>query len=495
MLEALPFKHFGAEREHKFIAGYHYASQPFFVLTLTIVLFSSLPYGFLDLYLIPGSIAEVYVVRYLIWVPLILFLLYKSFSSDYIKHSHWYATAIVSAIGFGVIYMVYLSSEQELSFTLYYSGIAVAMILMIPLRVRFWRTVVLNILFLVAYLAVALLKQGMWHCSGGVDYPAILFNNLFFLVSFAIGSSMSAYVLEQYARNIYFKHEMILVAKKLSEEKNLQLVQRNEEIIAQRDEIIAQKEVIEQHHLQITDSIAYASLIQNAALPDDAVFQEYFPDSFVFYRPKGVVSGDFYWVSEIGNKRVLAVADCTGHGVPGALMSMLGISFLNELASKRISESNRLLDQLRLRVKQTLKQGGTAVKDSMDVSLVVFDPENRQLQFSGAYNPLYILRDGKVIVIRGDRQPIGAHVVEQPFSAHTFELLPGDAVYLFSDGYADQIGGPENRKFLTRNFRQLLAAVSSLPVAEQKSVLENQFNRWCGDEEQVDDVLVVGLSF
>ncbi|MBE9518005.1 MAG: SpoIIE family protein phosphatase, partial [Bacteroidetes bacterium] len=257
---------------------------------------------------------------------------------------------------------------------------------------------------------------------------------------------------------------------------------------AQRDQIAYQK----QH---ITDSIEYAKMIQAAILPSMELFSHNL-EHFVVFKPRDIVSGDFYWVEEIDGKYLIVTADCTGHGVPGAFMSMLGISLLNEIIiSKEISRPDLVLNHLRKKIIEALRQKtGSIVKDGMDMTVCLFDRKTLQLQFSGANNPLYLVSDGQLTQIKGDKMPVAIHDIMDPFSLHHLKLKRGDAFYTFSDGFADQFGGPKRKKFLTKNFRNLLLSVQDLSMIEQGNRLDEVFTDYRLDVEQIDDVVVIGVK-
>ena len=258
---------------------------------------------------------------------------------------------------------------------------------------------------------------------------------------------------------------------------------------AQRDQIAYQKK-------HITDSIEYAKRIQTAILPS----LEYFTDQiehFVLFKPRVIVSGDFYWAEMIHGKHVIITADCTGHGVPGAFMSMLGVTLLNEIIlTDGIIRPDLILNTLREKVIEALKQeAGSDMKDGMDMTVCMIDYENNKLQFSGANNPLYLLRDGVLSRVKGDKMPVAIHEVMDDFSLHEIDLEKGDTFYTFSDGYADQFGGPGNKKFLIKNFRNLIVSIQDLPMVEQGARLDEVFEDYRKDVEQVDDVVVIGLRY
>ncbi|MCD6200200.1 MAG: SpoIIE family protein phosphatase [Bacteroidales bacterium] len=264
-----------------------------------------------------------------------------------------------------------------------------------------------------------------------------------------------------------------------------------EEMERQRDEITRQRN-------EIIESIQYASLIQTSLLPQKKLIDKVFPRNFVLYLPKNIVSGDFYWMVSRGRKAYFAVADCTGHGVPGALMSILGISFLNEIVTMHDNlPANRILNLLREMVMKALHQTGdsTEALDGMDISLCIYDQEKMILQYAGANHPIYIIRGEVVIEYKPDRMPIGVSgIEEQPFTNQYVELKKNDTLYLFTDGYVDQFGGSEGKKFKFDPFRTLLLKIARLPMKSQKKILLETFEKWKGEFIQVDDILVMGIK-
>ena len=256
-------------------------------------------------------------------------------------------------------------------------------------------------------------------------------------------------------------------------------------------------ELISHQKQEITDSIRYASRIQNAVLPSSNLLNDALKDYFVLFLPRDIVSGDFYWFTKQNNKMVIVSADCTGHGVPGAFMSMLGVSFLYEIVNKEgILQPAEILNTLRELVKVTLSQTGKAneQKDGMDISLGVLDLKNMQLEWAGAYNPLYLLRNGELIEYKADKMPVAIHVNDRnPFTNNVIDLQKGDTFYMFSDGYSDQFGGSEGRKFMSKQFKQLLLDIQLKPMEEQKEILYQEHLRWRGEFEQIDDIVVFGV--
>jgi serine phosphatase RsbU (regulator of sigma subunit)/ligand-binding sensor domain-containing protein len=305
-----------------------------------------------------------------------------------------------------------------------------------------------------------------------------------------------------------------LRASKKEKERLEELVkERTEEIELSKKKIEEQRDIAYKHRKEILDSISYAQKIQQAVLPSEQVAEDILLEHFIFYRPRDIVSGDFYWMKKLNNFVAVVAADCTGHGVPGAFMSMLGSSFLNEIVTRRsLDSAAQILNRLRAKVKKSLHQEGKEgeQKDGMDIALLIIDNETLELQYSGAYNPLYIIRPKtgvnildenididsryELIHLKADRQPIGIHLAEKEFTNHRFQLAKGDSLYSFSDGYVDQFGGETGEKFKTKRFKELLMSVQGKSMQEQKTALEQAFVKWKRDLAQIDDVLVMGIK-
>ena len=246
-------------------------------------------------------------------------------------------------------------------------------------------------------------------------------------------------------------------------------------------------------------SLKYASFIQKAVLPDLKYMENILNDFFVLHKPRDIVSGDFYYCSRKEEYIVAAAGDCTGHGVPGALMSIMGVSFLNEILSTRGPvKSSRILNLLRERVMKALHQKGHELenKDAMDMALCVFNPKTLELQYSGANNPLYHIRENVLTEIKADKMPVGINAIEEEsFTNHSLQLKRGDIVYIFSDGYADQFGGPQNKKFKYGPLKELLIGISNQSMEKQRDELDRVITTWKGDEYQIDDILIFGIKF
>lgn len=257
-------------------------------------------------------------------------------------------------------------------------------------------------------------------------------------------------------------------------------------------------DLIDEINKEITAGINYASRIQRAMLSNPSQIRGLTNKYFILYLPKEIVSGDFYWFNRSGIKLTVVAGDCTGHGVPGALMSMLGISFLEEIVNLRgIEESGKILDELRKEVIRALKQEGRRedVKDGMDISICVIDRDKKTLQYSGANNNFYLVRENELIEYSADRMPIGAaEIGEINFTSTDIDIIPGDIIYMFSDGYADQSGGPNRKKFKYSVLKTFLLSIHNLPMQKQKQMLEKGFYDWKGINPQRDDILIMGLK-
>ncbi len=297
-------------------------------------------------------------------------------------------------------------------------------------------------------------------------------------------------------------HELIKMRNDLAEnERSLEkkVTERTEEVVRQKEEIEGKNEELEILYKQVTDSIHYAKRIQEAILPSQNYIDEVLPNSFVLYKPKDIVSGDFYWIVKKNNLVYFAAVDCTGHGVPGAFMSLVGHNILKDIINHTdIIKPSEIMDLLREGVINTLNadNSGKDTKDGMDMTLCCINYNTLELQYAAAFNPLYIIRNGELTQHEANKFPIGKFIGEkQNFKNNTIQLQKNDQLFIFSDGYADQFGGPKGKKFMVGNFRKLLTNASKLSLKNQKDILETTLNNWQGEQEQVDDVLVIGVKF
>ncbi len=310
------------------------------------------------------------------------------------------------------------------------------------------------------------------------------------------------------------------------QEKNIELIAQNEEINAQKEEIQTQKELVEdqrdlisgkkdkieaqkllveQQRDKITiqqelmkDSIRYARRIQRAMLTPKQYTDKLLPQNFILYLPRDIVSGDFYWYKQIDNKIIAIAGDCTGHGVPGAFVSMLLMSFLNDIINKqKIIKPDQVLEELRANIKKSLRQSleaNDSQDDGADMALCIIDKDTLEMEFAGANNPVFIIRNSELIIHKGTINPVGIYFREIPFKSVQIQLEKDDIIYMFSDGYTDQFGGKDNRRFMTARFKKLLLEIHKLPMKEQKDILEKALMEWQGNFKRVDDILITGIK-
>ncbi|MBE9519127.1 MAG: SpoIIE family protein phosphatase [Bacteroidetes bacterium] len=327
------------------------------------------------------------------------------------------------------------------------------------------------------------------------------------LLAVAITGIVFVLVLLIISSRAYFRkqkdmRELEIQNKKIEGQRNEIGAQRDEieaqrdEIEAQRDLVQEQKEQMEQSHHEISASIDYAMRLQDTILPSPALLEENFSGHLIFYRPKQKVSGDFYWWTQSGSSLIIAVADCTGHGVPGAFMSLLGASLLKEIVNREgNTQPGRILDRMRDEVIAALCQKGTTgeQKDGMEMAIIIIDPLTLKCQFAGANSPLYLLRRSKLKVFRPNVMPISYYDEMQPFETVDVQLEAGDQLYMFSDGYADQFGGEQRKKFKYKAFRNVITEHADLSMPRQHQVLSDTIREWQGKHEQTDDMVIVGI--
>lgn len=287
-------------------------------------------------------------------------------------------------------------------------------------------------------------------------------------------------------------------------ERTAEVVEQKKEAEKQKEEAEHQKEIVEEKQKEITDSITYAKRIQDAILPSDELIQHHLPNSFVMYRPKDIVAGDFYWLEPLSEDEVVfAAADCTGHGVPGAMVSVVCNNALNRTVREfGLSEPGKLLDKTRELVIEQFEQSanpntdaeGQTIKDGMDIAVCKLNKKEKIIQFAGANNPLWIIRNNELLETKGDKQPVGKFEPSNQFTNHEIKVNSGDTIYIFSDGYADQFGGEKGKKFKSSSLKKLLLSIHQLPLNQQLAALETNFDEWKGTFEQLDDVCVIGFK-
>ncbi|HTB07308.1 MAG TPA: tetratricopeptide repeat protein [Bacteroidia bacterium] len=315
-----------------------------------------------------------------------------------------------------------------------------------------------------------------------------------FIIGFALMLALAFLIFRGYSQK---RRDNIIITKQKEE------VEKQKDIAEQQKALVEQqKDLVEEKNKEILDSITYAKRLQDAILPPLTLVKQFLPDSFVLYKPKDIVAGDFYWMERAGNNILIAAADCTGHGVPGALVSVVCSNALNRTVKEfKIIEPGKILDKVRELVLETFEKSESNVQDGMDISLASLTPSERgiQLSWSGAYNSLWFVENGEIKEVPADKQPIGKSDNPKPFKTHTIILNPPSEgreaamLYLFTDGYADQFGGPKGKKFKYKQLQEKLLAISRQSMEEQKKMLDETLEEWKGNLEQVDDVLLIGI--
>ena len=289
-----------------------------------------------------------------------------------------------------------------------------------------------------------------------------------------------------------------------TEQKDRELSETKIDLEWQTENALRLFDEVETQKREITDSIEYAKKIQSVLLPEESFINEILNDYFVLFKPRDIVSGDFYWVTAKANKTIVVAADCTGHGVPGAFMSLLGITFLNSIVQNEENpQADVILNMMRESIIKSLKQKGKELenRDGMDMAISIIDWENERIEYAGANISLLLLRSTsksphELIEYRADRMPIGLFGYEElvPFTRHFIPIIPGDSFYMFSDGYCDQFGGDDLKKFKKKNLTKMLSEIHTLSMAEQKKIIEKTMDEWKGDLSQVDDMLMIGIK-
>jgi serine phosphatase RsbU (regulator of sigma subunit) len=362
------------------------------------------------------------------------------------------------------------------------------------------------------YLIICILYSIL--CYIAYDFINILFNynaenqtlttkNFEFVLFITSGILLSISMIFLRRTNVNYQHQIICLldeahakTKELEKQKK-SLEQHQESLETKHQQVTESRDLIYEQNKALTDSIYYALRIQKAVLPPLSSFDEFFEDNFILYKPCNIVSGDYYFYLSRGSNHVIAVGDCTGHGVPAGFLSMLGIAFLGEIIGRHNTlQPNILLEEMRQKFISSLRQTGklSDSADGMDMAICVINTDEKAIHFSGAYSQMLILRDGEMMEINGDKSPVGFHMEYLPFTKHTYNYKKGDKFYLFTDGYQDQFGGIERKKFGKRRFKELIREIHSHPLNKQKAILERKFNNWRNDFDQIDDILIIGFS-
>ena len=437
------------------------------ILNRTIFLVIDASIFFLLLDLITGAYAL---------IPVILFSFTICVSVLFLIHKRKHLLAKFISIIFFIIYIAICSIITGKN-----SGTDIIMIPVILLPTIIFKEKI--IIFIFSFISVGTLGFLNWfNYKYGLNIIGFSDEILaFYMFSGALTAMVISFFIIWYFRNINQEYEDIILKK-------------NKKLINSNEQIKLQKINIEEKSKEVTDSINYASRIQHAILPQKQKIDNFLPDNFIIYKPKDIVAGDFYWIEKVDNNLIIAAADCTGHGVPGAMVSVVCHNALNRAVREfNHIEPDKILNKTRELVIETFDQGDEDVKDGMDIALCTINLNTKQLQFAGANNPLFIIKNNKLHITKGDRQPIGDFMKSKPFTINKIDLAKGDTIYIFTDGYADQFGGPNGKKLKQKKMKELLLSNINLSMKEQKLIIEDAFETWKGKIEQIDDVCIVGF--
>ncbi|MFY7786357.1 MAG: PP2C family protein-serine/threonine phosphatase, partial [Thermoflexibacteraceae bacterium] len=354
------------------------------------------------------------------------------------------------------------------------------------------------------WLAISLIFALLFIYLTAIGYPMPKRYNLDFELFFE-SSSIIGLVLIVFVISIVFEAATTKAMKQV-EQKNDEIAVQNEELHQQQEEIIAQRDALQDayHEIQrknedILASINYARRIQKALLPSKEEIDAIFPQNFVLFKPRDIVSGDFYWCVEKDKRKFIAAADCTGHGIPGAFMSMIGVEMLNEIVvSKDIMEADKILNKLNSSINKALRQDEGENKDGMDIALCVFHSTTKELEYAGAMNPIIYVQNNELVELKATKKGVGGHQLRnvdfQGYQKHLIPIHDSTMLYLFSDGFQDQFGGKDGRKFMIKNLRQLFFEIYPKPPQEQRQILKDTITNWMSeDHKQIDDILVIGV--
>tara|TARA_B100000424_G_C22923402_1_gene491259 strand:+ start:39 stop:1832 length:1794 start_codon:yes stop_codon:yes gene_type:complete len=316
-----------------------------------------------------------------------------------------------------------------------------------------------------------------------------------------VGQSNFSYSYEPMSDEDVLGHALLKMKDELAETERIleqKVKERTEEVVKQKDEIDSQRAKLEELYNDVTDSIRYAKRLQNSILPPEVVIKKYFPSSFVLFKPKDIVSGDFYWVNKSKNECMFAAVDCTGHGVPGAFMSLVGANGLNGAVNEhKLTDPGLILDDLNNYANLALNKhtDENAVRDGMDITLCSLNKKTMKLKFAGAYNPVYLIRNNELEIIKTDKFAIGSFTAgEKHYNTFELDIQKGDKIYIFSDGYADQFGGLKGKKFMYRQFKETLLSTVNESMEDQKQLLDQKIEAWKGSYSQVDDIVIFGVE-
>jgi serine phosphatase RsbU (regulator of sigma subunit) len=474
--------------EKEFIKDYDLKQRPFYILGIYLTVVCWMP-AFVAVYILQPKLfswALISILPYYFYLIILLFI----FKKNSILGKYQYILFIVPIIAtILAIFLFQFLLDIERPYSSLLAAITIQVFAIFLFRLRFIFSVLLILVSSGSHLTSLLfvpVTQGMIIYNIGTCFD-------FFVVMIP-----AAYYFDRYSRTIFLQEKLLLRENQRVLSLNTDIKYINEEVKTVNETLKLTLNTVQHQKDQILASINYAKRIQNAILPTEQRFDKLLSNNFVLYKPRDIVSGDFYYIREIDNKIILAAVDCTGHGVPGAFMSFIGYLGLNALTViEKIISASEILKQMHIGIRHILRQKETNNNDGMDMAFVSIDLENKKLTFAGAKNPLIYIQNGELHQIKGDIFGIGGEQreMERNYTLHEIDITEPTTFYLFSDGYQDQFGGANKNKFMSKHFRNLLFEIHSKPMQEQKEILEKTLQDWmqAGNQHQTDDILVIGV--
>ncbi len=478
--------------ENEFSLYFNKIGLSFFKLSVIAVFFISLFFVLLDYFMLPYHWKTVWIIRFFtLELPLFLgfyIAFNKKMQNKLVKIFQFFGIYFIVSSGLGISAMIYISDKTELAYNFYFIGLMLIMVASIIFFLRTKNTIISTVFVLTLYILLILFRQKLH-----TENISLLINNLIFVFSMSYAIIVSSLIIEGSVRKSFLAEKALLLEKEKVEE-NLN------EIRAQKEEIELQQKIIAEKHRQLTDSINYAFRIQNLILPEIEEIRPHFEDLFVLFLPKQTVSGDFFWKANLPDGQILlAVADSTGHGVPGAFMSIIGNNILNEAVfENNLKEPREILKYLSEKIYKIIRYKGGQIRDGMDISLIKYDKKNLTLEFSISKQEIILFKGEQMNVFKGSKIEIGDN--KNNFDNYPQQMVKvesGDVLYMFSDGYPDQLGYVKNKptKFMLVRFRDFLKQMRSLPLRVQKEKLEQELEDWKNGFVQTDDITVLGVMF
>ncbi len=468
------------QEKKEFQTYFNLRSLPLLRFTLMIIIAASIFYFYLDYISAPIHYRIIWALR-LIATIVVIATLIATFNKKFIIQN-FQTTANIANITYNIaiVLMIYFSSPEEKSYFTYYTGLIIIWMTTIAMRIRLVPFLLNAAIITVLYLYIAIVKQNM---TSQENIP-IFINNLFFMLTTILSVSIADLVLESFIRRNFLDQKILKL-------QNAELEQKNEEISVQSQILQEQKKQLENKHRQVMEGINYARYIQKAVLPSEKLLDQVLKNYFLIYLPKQIVSGDFYYVKAIGQYRIVAVGDCTGHGVPGGFLVMLSISLLDNIIieNPNITNTADILEKLRKYIKRAMGE----TKDGLDIALCVIDDQNKKLYFSGAFNPVIIARDGQITDLKAVKAPIAVYPKELPFQTITFDLEKGDIIYLFSDGLPTQ-RNKDNIPYGKKRLWEKILIYSSLSLKDQYHIFLKEIAQWTENSKQLDDITILALK-